>query len=230
MNDIRAITLDLDDTLWETGPVIIRAERELRAWFDRNYPRITAQFSLEAAYALRKAVMDEYADRAHDLTFLRCEVIRRMAVAADYDDLDVDEAFAVFDRYRNDLELFPDVRPALRSIKQRFTVIAVTNGNANLEKIGIAELFDGYVSARSAGAAKPARPIFDAAVTAGGAEPSRTLHVGDHPEYDVDGARDAGLRTAWVNRSGAVWPEALPRPDSTVTDLFELERLLANAG
>ena len=46
-------------------------------------------------------------------------------------------SFAVFDRYRNDLELFPDVRPALEALSQRFTLIAVTNGNANLDTIGI---------------------------------------------------------------------------------------------
>ncbi|MCH8118040.1 MAG: HAD family hydrolase, partial [Proteobacteria bacterium] len=88
------------------------------------------------------------------------------------------------------------------------------------------DLFDDFVSAATTGVAKPDRAIFDAAVRAGGAEPHETLHVGDHPEYDVDGARAAGLKTVWVNRNGHEWPSALPQPDKTVADLGELDRIM----
>jgi len=102
----------------------------------------------------------------------------------------------------------------------------VTNGNARLDRIGIDDLFDGFVSARSAGAAKPARRIFDAAVSAGGAEAHETLHVGDHPEVDVNGARAAGLRAVWLNRNGRDWPSELSQPDGVVRNLEELDHLL----
>ena len=178
---------------------------------------------------LRAQVLVEYEDRAHDLTFVRCEVLARMGHVAGDGDGFVDEAFAVFDEERNTLELFPDVRAALESLASRFTLVALTNGNARLDRIGIDDLFDAFVSARTAGAAKPARPIFDAAVEAGGAGAHETLHVGDHPEIDVDGARSAGLRAVWVNRNGAEWPGMLPRPDGIVRDLDELDRLLSAA-
>ena len=112
--------------------------------------------------------------------------------------------------------MFPEARPALLELRQRFTVIAVTNGNANLEKIGIDDLFDGHINAAMAGAAKPHRPIFDAAVRAGGASAAQTVHVGDHPVYDVHGARAAGLRTVWVNRNGETWPREYAAPDIEV--------------
>jgi putative hydrolase of the HAD superfamily len=83
------------------------------------------------------------------------------------------------------------------------------------------------VSARTAGAAKPARRIFDAAVQAGGADTQQTVHVGDHPEIDVQGALSAGLHAIWVNRSGQPWPGELPRPDGIVTHVGQLQRLLA---
>ena len=226
MTAIRAITLDLDDTLWDTPPVIRRAERALRDWLSEHYPRTTERFAAEDVMALRRSVVEDHAGRAHDLTFLRREVIRRMGEAAGYARIDVDAAFAVFDRQRNDLDLFPDTLPALERLAARYTVIAVTNGNARLDAIGIDGLFDGYVSARTAGAAKPATKIFDAAVEAGGAAAAETLHVGDHPEYDVHGARAAGLRAAWVNRVGAEWPDHLAAPDHVVRDLAELADLL----
>jgi putative hydrolase of the HAD superfamily len=222
--------LDLDDTLWEIAPVIRRAERRLRGWLADHYPRVVELHEPEDIIELRAQVLVEHADRAHDLTFVRCQVLARMGVAAGYGDAFVGEAFAVFDNERNTLELFPEVRLALESLASRYTLVAVTNGNARLDRIGIDDLFDAFVSARSAGAAKPARSIFDAAVEAGGAARHETLHVGDHPEIDIDGARSAGLRTVWVNRNGADWPGSLPRPDGIVRDLDELDRLLAALG
>ena len=227
MYGIRTITLDLDDTLWEIGPVIRRAERCLHDWLAGNFPRVVEMHEPEDIVELRAQVVAEFEGRSHDLTFVRRMVLSRMGIAAGYGDGFVDEAFAVFDNERNTLELFPEARPALESLATRYTLVAVTNGNARLDRIGIDDLFDAFVSARSVGAAKPARSIFDAAVSAGGAEAHETLHVGDHPEIDVNGARAAGLRSVWLNRHGRDWPSEFPQPDGVVRSLEELDRLLA---
>lgn len=229
MNDIRTITLDLDDTLWAIHPVIRRAEERLYAWIGENYPRITEQFEPADIWEMRSEVIAEHSERAHDLTFLRRTVLSRIGQVAGYDDSYVDDAFAVFDEARNDVTLFPEARPALVSLRERFVLIAVTNGNANLEKIGIRDLFDGVVSAAMAGAAKPDRPIFDMAVALGGASAEQTLHVGDHPLYDVHGARDAGLRAVWVNRNGDEWPDDYHLPDAEVQNVGELDDLLGQS-
>lgn len=226
MYGIRTITLDLDDTLWDITPVIMRAEARLRDWLAERYPRITDMHRPEDVAELRARVVAEFHDRSHDLTFIRRTVLARMGAAAGYADDFVDAAFDVFDQERNTVELFPEVRPALESLASRYTLVAVTNGNARLERIGIGEFFHAVVSARSAGAAKPARPIFDAAVTAGGAAAHETLHVGDHPEFDVDGARAAGLAAVWLNRNGHEWPDSLEPPDRTVASLAELDDML----
>jgi len=222
VNGIRTITLDLDDTLWDLHPVIRRAEQRLYEWLGERYPRITEMFEPLDIREVRSRVVGEHVDRKHDLTFLRRMVLTEIAGAAGYGDFEVDEAFAVFDAIRNDVEVFPEVRPALTALRERFTLIAVTNGNADLETIGISDLFDGHVNAAMAGAAKPDRSIFDVAVKAGGASAAETLHVGDHPLYDVHGAKQAGLRTAWVNRDGSVWPAEYELPDAEVAHVGEL--------
>ena len=227
MKDIRAITIDLDDTLWENQSVIRSAERVLREWLGLHYPQTTEMFSADAMRDMRKAVAHEFAEFRHDLTFLRRTALARIGIAAGYGDGLVDAAMQVFDDARNTVDLYPEVRPALRALREKHVLIAVTNGNASLERIGIADLFDGFVSARTAGAAKPERQIFDTAVNAGGATPQQTLHVGDHPEYDIGGARAAGLKTAWVNRHGGDWPEALPEPDVVVRHVGQLQARLA---
>ncbi len=232
MQDVRVITMDLDDTLWAVMPVILRAEAALEAWFAEHYPRIPERVSSDEVMALRAEVVTRYRDRAHDLTFLRKQTIVAMARAAGYDDAPgvaiSEEAFAVFNEYRNRLELFPDARPALEKLASRFTLIAVTNGNADLKMIGIDDLFDGYVSARTAGAAKPDPRIFSAAIEAGGHPAAHTLHVGDHPEHDVHGARQSGLRAAWVNRGNQAWPDEHAAADLEVSDLGVLADFLVS--
>jgi len=222
VNDIRTITIDLDDTLWEIHPVIRRAEEALRDWLERYFPRMNEMFAPADIAALRARILESHTHMAHDLTFLRRAVLSAMAAAAGYDDFQVDDAFEVFTDARNDVEVFPEVRPALRALRERYTLIALTNGNASLRRIGIEDLFDDHINAATAGAAKPDRPIFDAAVRAGGASAAETLHVGDHPLYDVHGAREAGLRTVWVNRNGVAWPDEFAAPDLVVRDIGEL--------
>lgn len=230
MHRIRAITLDLDNTLWEIDPVIHKAEAALWSWLAENYPRISEKFSPEDVLVLREAIVEKYwKDKRHDFRFLRKKVLEMLAREADYDFDLVEPAFKVFDDARNDVELYPDVLPDLEHLFERFTVVAVTNGNANLETIGIRHLFHDVVTAEAAGVAKPARRIFDIAIDKAGVAAEEILHVGDHPETDVDGGRQAGMRTAWVNRTDAEWPEHLPAPDVTVSTITELRGILEKA-
>jgi putative hydrolase of the HAD superfamily len=219
---IRAITLDLDDTLWEIHPVIRRAERRMYAWLGENTPRITELYSPEDLRAVRSDIMHRFADQAHDLTFVRRAILEQVGSAAGYESDFVEGAFEVFDEVRNDVDIFPEVIPALKSLRGRYTLIALTNGNASLTRIGIDHLFDHFITAAHAGAAKPARRIFDVAVAVAGVSAAQTLHVGDHAEFDVDGARAAGLKTAWVNRNGAVWPDEYIGPDIEVSHIGQL--------
>ncbi len=229
MHRIRAITLDLDNTLWAIDPVIQKAEATLWGWLEENYPRIPGKFSPEALIELRDAVVEEHQDKSHDFRFLRKKVLETVAVSAGYSTDIVEPAFAVFDRARNEVELFPDVLPGLTQLSGNFTLVALTNGNADLEKIGIRHLFDDVVAAAEAGFAKPARQIFEHAIARSGYSCEAILHVGDHPETDVNGAREAGLRTVWINRNGDAWPVELPAPDAVVTTIAELHALLEPA-
>lgn len=222
---ITTVSLDLDDTLWAIGPVIERAEKRLAGWLGERYPSLAGAYVRERVLEIRASIVDEHRDRAHDMTFLRREIIARIGRAHGHE-VDVDQAFAVFDEARNDLALYPDVRPVLESLRGRFRLIAVTNGNANLDKIGIGDLFDGFVSAREVGAAKPAAAMFEAAVVAGGGEPASTVHVGDHPEMDVAGAQRAGIAGIWINRNGHDWPVDFDPPDGVIEDLHGLASLL----
>ncbi|MDX1481445.1 MAG: HAD family hydrolase [Woeseiaceae bacterium] len=227
MHRIRAVSLDLDDTLWAVGPVIRRAERELWHWLGQRYPRIVERYSPDDALELRREAAARHPEKAHDFRYLRRATLARMAVAAGYDEALASEAFDVFDRWRNRVDLYPDVEPALGRLQARFVLIAVTNGNASLDRIGIGRYFHDVVAAAAVGHAKPSRAIYDAAVERSGVAADAVLHVGDHPELDVRAAARAGLKTAWINRGDDVWPEAIAPPDAVIRDLADLDELLA---
>jgi len=226
LHNVCAITFDLDDTLWAIGPVIRRAEAELWSWLSENYPAIVQNYGSEDLFELRRQVGDEFPEHSHDFRFLRKKVLKRVAVASGYGGEMVEPAFDVFDAARNSVDFFPDVEPALHKLSRDFTLIAVTNGNANLETIGIRHLFLDVVTAVDAGCAKPDRAIFDVAIKRAGVTSAEILHVGDHPQLDVIGARNAGMRTAWINRNGDQRPRHLPPPDAEISAIDELGLLL----
>ena len=226
LTSVRAITLDLDDTLWDIGRVIARAERELHTWLSAHYPEIPQQFSRERVLELRDDVVAANPDRAHDFRFIRKTVYHRMAEYCGYSTTLVDRATAVFDQWRNTVDFFDDAVPALERLANSFPLIALTNGNADLDRVGIAHLFEATVTAVAAGAPKPHPPIFDMAARIAGVDHAAIIHVGDDPHLDVTGARLAGLRTVWVNRREHDWPEHIVPPDIEVTELHALADIL----
>jgi len=112
-------------------------------------------------------------------------------------------------------------------------LVSISNGNADLERIGLRAHFRHCIAARECGVAKPDAAIFHDACTRLGLPPENVLHVGDDPLLDVAGARDAGLRTAWLNRHAAGWPTHAAvgvRADLELHDLTQLVRWFERQG
>jgi HAD superfamily hydrolase (TIGR01549 family) len=210
---VRAITLDLDDTLWPIAPAIARAEDALDAWLRRHAPRAAARWPLDARRRLRQQCDDERPHLAHDMTGQRRWMIERMLSDAGEDTALAAAAYDAYFAARCEVEHYDDSVPALERLAARVPLAALSNGNACLRTIGLIHLFRFQLGAGEHGAAKPAPSIFHAACAQLGCELGEVLHVGDDIRTDVEGAQRAGLRTAWINREGATWPRKLPRPD-----------------
>jgi HAD superfamily hydrolase (TIGR01509 family) len=226
---IRAIGLDLDDTLWPIWPTIERAELQLQQWLAQRAPLTAGVFSDPTArLELREHVLRSRPDISHDMSALRFEILRLALERSGEDTAHAAPAFEVFVEHRMRVDLFADALPALKFLASRFPVVAISNGNADLGRVGIGEHFKASMSAHLFGIGKPDIRIFHAAAQAAGVRPEEVLHVGDDPELDVLAGRNAGMQTVWVNRSGQVWKHA-PQPHASVTDLHQLCDLLADA-
>lgn len=208
---LRALTLDLDDTLWPIWPTIARAETTLQGWLEARAPRTAAAHDLAAMRRLRAQVAIDSPDLSHDLSALRRESIRRALAAAGDDEALAHEAFEVFFAERQRVDCYHDVMPALERLAGRYTLMALTNGNADLERVGLAAWFrGGFIGAREFGVAKPDPRIFLAACERLGCAPGEVLHVGDDPLLDVAGAQSAGLHAGWIERVPAQQPAPAP--------------------
>jgi putative hydrolase of the HAD superfamily len=223
---IKAVSLDLDDTLWPIWPTIERAERVLHDWLTDNAPMTAALFSSPGALReIRDYMASNRPDLKSDLSAVRRESIRLALYRAGENPLLADRAFEVFFAERQRVQLFDDARPALEFLAARFPLVSLSNGNADVHQVGIGHYFRAAISAREFGVGKPDPRIFLAAAGAVDLQPEDILHVGDDASLDVLGGLNAGMQTAWVNRSDHLWPHEL-QPHVTLGNLTELCELL----
>jgi HAD superfamily hydrolase (TIGR01549 family) len=219
---ISAISLDLDDTLWPIWPTIERAEGVLQEWLLREAPK-TASLLLTPGILreLREATAKERSDLAHDLSALRRESIRTALKRAGEDPALADPAFDAFFAERQRVTLYDDALPALKWLSERYPLVAVSNGNADIHQTGVGRWFRTAFNARAFGSGKPHAPIFRAAAASVGLLPRDVLHVGDDAELDVVGALNAGMQAAWLVRDERPWVHGA-RPQLIVPNLHAL--------
>lgn len=198
--DIDAISLDLDDTLWPVLPALLNAEREMHQWLLERAPATAAICSVDRIREIRLLLAMAHADRAHDMGWLRLQSLRQALQEGGDDPALAVGAFNVFLDARQRVTLYLDVEEVLARWKGRYKLMVVTNGNADIGRIGIGHYFDACAAAHELGFGKPDRRIFEHACSSAGVAPSRVLHVGDDLELDVIGARSAGMHVAWLRR------------------------------
>jgi putative hydrolase of the HAD superfamily len=225
---IRAITLDLDDTLWPCEPTIKRAERLAHEWLAGCAPEVIAPWPMERLREKRLAIHAARPELRYDFV-----TIRRLALQEAFRDSGADDAQSaeiiegtldVYMTARNEVELYPEVRACLERLSRRYRIASLSNGNACLVQIGLDHLFHTMISAHAHGAGKPDPAVFHAACRELGCAPGEVVHLGDDIELDVRGARGAGLQAVWINRASHSWPgDDAP---VTVADLEAFERWL----
>jgi 2-haloalkanoic acid dehalogenase type II len=138
-------------------------------------------------------------------------------------------AYAAFHDTLATAVAYPDTEPALRALAPHYRLAVVSNADDDHLKAALAANnlpVTLVLSSEAARSYKPRRPIFRQAADLLGEHIHDVLYVGDSPQMDVLGARYAGMRAAWINRTGAPLPAGIPRPDYEARDLMELVQAL----
>ena len=227
---VQLISFDLDDTLWDAGPVLRRAEDVQYAWIGQHLPRVAAAHSVDDLQHRRRQLAKEQPSLAHDFTQLRLAALRELCRRYDYPETLAETGIEAFLAARSEVALYADVDRVLRALAGRYRLVALTNGNTDLHRAGVAGYFEFALSPAETGVSKPDPRMFEHMLARAGVPAAGCLHVGDEPYYDIEGAHRANVRSVWLNRTARPWPAEHRRAHAEITTLDELPAVLAGIG
>jgi len=226
---IKLITFDLDDTLWDNHPTIIKAERETREWIEGVVGKIEWG-DFNDFLSLREQLIKDDKSIAWDISKLRKEIFRKKlshVTPGEYRDNIVDKAFEIFISKRHDVKFFGGVKNAIRNLSKKYILGVLTNGNANIYKFDIGECFEFSISSLEAKDSKPNRAHFDMALTkVKDITFDNMLHIGDHQINDMYAANNLGIDCLWFNINNG-WEQRFEKPDE-FSDWNKLLRVIEN--
>lgn len=202
LHRLAAITFDLDDTLYDNRPVIKQTEQQSVAFLQNAHPELS-HFQSADFQRLRQELREQDPEIYHDVTEWRWRAIHlalsrqglRDAQAA----LGADAAMQNFALWRSRIDVPPATHTTLQALGQRYPLVAITNGNADLAQCGLAEYFQFVLRSGPDGRAKPYQDMYQLAAKRLNVAPEQILHVGDDLTTDVAGALRAGLQACWIN-------------------------------
>ncbi len=126
---------------------------------------------------------------------------------------------------------FPETGAVLAQLRDRGYGLHVLSNNVDylpivLRHLGWSTLFGSVTFSQELGPQKPDPRIFRFALARARCAAADAVHVGDSWEADYVGARRAGLRAIWLNRTGRPGPRA----QEEIQDLRGLLDLLPDLG
>lgn len=214
---LKAVLFDLDDTLFDqtlTSRAALSRVREAHPEF--------STCALEDLVARHYVVLEELHARvlAGEITIEEARVerfTRLLAAAGAGATAAAERAVVVAATYRRAYEaswqLVAGASALVDAVRQQgLAVVVVTNNSVaeqrlKLDRLGMTPRVDALVTSEEVGAAKPAPEIFRAALGAASARPSEAVMLGDSWAADIEGARAAGIRAVWFNRTGTEAPD-----------------------
>lgn len=215
MPRVEVVAFDVNETLSDMAPLV---ERFTAAGLPADLRTAWFAATLRDGFALAAAGSEApFADVAADV--LRTLLHGRPDLARPAEDV-VDAVLAGF----RDLGVHPDVADGIRTLARGgLRIVTLTNGAASigkglLERAGLADVVEQYLSVEEAGRWKPAPQAYQLAADRTGVPLDRIALVAVHP-WDTDGAKRAGMTGAWLNRTGAPYPSVFTPPDVVGADL-----------
>lgn len=198
---VNAFTFDLDDTLYDNEPVIRHADAELNNKIHQHYPALRSMTN-DDWFAIKKALINNNPKLASDMGKLRWQTLfTALGKTGLPDDKRAHAASELFDFFyavRSDFEVAPDVKAVLQKLANKVPLVAITNGNVDTHKIGLAPYFSLTLHASVTRPRKPYPDMFEEAIAYLSLPPQQIMHVGDNLIKDVLGAHRAGMQTAWL--------------------------------
>ncbi|CAH8210915.1 5-amino-6-(5-phospho-D-ribitylamino)uracil phosphatase YigB [Vibrio aestuarianus] len=202
---IKAMSFDLDDTLYDNRPVIRHVEQQMVLWLHRHHP-LSATRSLAWWQQLKLRLAQQQPLLRHDVTQWRFKQIEQGLIELGYSsEQALEAANAAIEevlRLRNLVTVPQETHRVMTELAKRMPLVAITNGNVDPHRIGLGDYFELILKAGPDGLAKPHPELFDKARIHLALPANSILHVGDHLVTDVQGAKCNGFQACWYNDQG----------------------------
>ena len=232
LQDIRAISFDLDDTLYDNRPVIENAEQ----WMvDHMRDRYLASAMYDRAWWLQLKHELQRADSSLHDDVSRCRLmmlevgLQRGGMAESQAKQEAKQVFAEFLEVRSQVVVPAESIEVLKQLSRHFPLVVITNGNVLLERIGLDGHFKHVLKAGNGRKMKPAPDMFRLMAAQLKLRPQQILHVGDDVTTDIFGAIRNGYQAAWINNQGQDWRTLHTLPHLMLQDIRDLLTLLPEA-
>lgn len=230
-DSIKAISFDMDDTLYDNRAIMPLAEQAFIGYL-QSLPHLSnltsQQFSLAKAH-----VVENEPQIHHNVELWRKKttayLLTQAGLAVSVIPSCVESAMEVFLEYRHKVNVPEITHQILNYLANKFPLITISNGNADLDRLGLKCYFQFSLRAGADGLAKPSPALFNLAAKQLGLQTSSILHVGDNLYTDIFGAVQSGMRACWLNASGHrldKHPAIQAMPYVEISDLAEIKTLL----
>lgn len=202
LQPISVFSFDLDDTLYNNQPVIAVAEAAMLQSLLQHAP-ITQRCDSEFWWQQRRILAKAKPDIRHDIGRWRLLGIEAGLIELGLTSCEAGEiaelAYDAFWQARTTISIAPEVTQLLTELAKKYQLIAITNGNACIKRMGLGDLFAFSLQAGRDGKMKPYPDLFLTAAQRLNVAPSAILHIGDSHRADVLGALKAGCQAAWLD-------------------------------
>lgn len=235
---IEAVIFDLDNTLcqydistFEVLKKVLEHMGEISIWYD--HPEIFNETHWKDSLdALWKESHDQLQDGNLESRFTyganlanALHLLRQAGIEDDTFLEDVEQR--CLNMTRDHLIFLPGAPEVVQALSENYKIGLITNGPTELQwgkinHLGIKDWFGAIVVSHDIGVLKPDSRIFEAALKELEIAPDHALYVGDSLKHDIQGARNAGLKSVWVNPQGFALGEDDPKPDVEIKELDEL--------
>ena len=124
----------------------------------------------------------------------------------------------------------PGAEDAVKSLHKKYRLFLASNGTASVQhsrltSAGLYPYFEQVFISQKLGCNKPSREYFDACYACiPGFDPRKAIMVGDSLTSDIQGGKNGGMRTVWVNPGHRPCGGILP--DYEIESVAQLEQLL----
>ena len=226
LSKIKVISFDLDDTLWNGTEVIIKAEQAAEQWIATHAKEVAQSLSQKDMRNRKIHFIKNNPHLLNQISQARQLFLEHLFSEFNYENPKkmAQDCFSEFYNARQQVRLFEGVTDALAKLKEHVRLIAITNGNANIELVGLKDHFEFCLNAEDYVKPKPHADIFIDALEKTQIKAHECLHVGDHPVHDMLGAFDVGMATCWLEDGSRQWQQEFT-PNLTISNVKELAQL-----